>query len=125
MGTKDYSTRITKISEPVSQNLLARVRHLKNQGIKIHDFSKQKNVPNVAIKNAVKSLKSPNGTISTEVKGSLDLRKVIAKKAYNYNSLDIDPEKNITISCTEDSSALLLRADGANGTASIQTFAGH
>ena len=97
MGTKKTSKRISKISEPVSQNILARVKRLKNKGIEIFDFSQQRNVPNVAIENAIKSLKSPNGTISTEVKGSLDLRKAIAKKAYNYNSLDIDPDKNIIV----------------------------
>jgi len=97
MGTKKKSKRISKISEPVSQNLLARVKSLKNQGIKIHDFSKQRNVPNIAIENAVKSLKSSDGTLSTEVRGSLSLRKAIAKKVYNYNSLDINPEKNIIV----------------------------
>ena len=41
MGTKKTSKRILKISEPVSQNLLAKVKLLKNQGIEIHDFSQQ------------------------------------------------------------------------------------
>ena len=97
MGTKKASKRISKISEPISQNLLARVKHLKNQGLEIKDFSQQRNVPNIAIENAIKSLKSPNGTISTEVRGCLDLRKAISKKAYKFNSLDIDPEKNVIV----------------------------
>ena len=56
MGTKKASKRISKISEPISQNLLARVKHLKNQGLEIKDFSQQRNVPNIAIQNAIKSL---------------------------------------------------------------------
>ena len=60
---------------------------------KIHDFSKQRNVPNEAIENAIKSLKSSDGNLSTDIRGSLELRKSIAQKVYNYNALDIDPEK--------------------------------
>ena len=97
MSIKLNSKRISKISEPVSQNLLSRVKFLKNKGIKIHDFSKQRNVPNVAIENAIKSLKSSDGNLSTDVRGSLELRKSIAQKVYNYNALDIDPEKNIVV----------------------------
>ena len=97
MSIKLNSKRISKISEPVSQNLLSRVKFLKNKGVKIHDFSKQKNVPNEAIENAIKSLKSSDGNLSTDVRGSLELRKSIAQKVYNYNALDIDPEKNIVV----------------------------
>ena len=97
MSIKLNSKRISKISEPVSQNLLSRVKFLKNKGVKIHDFSKQRNVPNEAIENAIKSLKSSDGNLSTDVRGSLELRKSIAKKVNNYNALDIDPEKNIVV----------------------------
>ena len=97
MSIKLNSKRISKISEPVSQNLLSRVKFLKNKGVKIHDFSKQRNVPNEAIENAIKSLKSSDGNLSTDVRGSLELRKSIAQKVYNYNALDIDPEKNIVV----------------------------
>ena len=97
MSIKLNSKRISKISEPVSQNLLSRVKFLKNKGVKIHDFSKQRNVPNEAIENAIKSLKSSDGNLSTDVRGSLELRKSIAQKVYNYNALDIDPQKNIVV----------------------------
>ena len=50
-----------------------------------------------AIENAIKSLKSSDGNLSTDVRGSLELRKSIAQKVYNYNALDIDPEKNIVV----------------------------
>ena len=52
-------------------------KFLKNNGVKIHDFSKQRNVPNAAIEHAIKSLKSSDGNISTDVRGSLELRKSI------------------------------------------------
>ena len=52
MSIKLNSKRISKISEPVSQNLLSQVKFLKNKGVKIHDFSAQRNVP--AIENAIK-----------------------------------------------------------------------
>ena len=75
MSIKLNSKRISKISEPVSQNILSRVKFLKNKGVKIHDFSKQRNVPNEAIENAIKSIKSYDGNLSTDVRGSLELRK--------------------------------------------------
>ena len=42
-------------------------------------------------------MKSSDGNLSTDVRGSLELRKSIAQKVYKFNALDIDPEKNIVV----------------------------
>ena len=97
MGTNTFSDRISKISEPASQNLLSRIKLLKSKGIDIYDFSKQKDAPKIAIDRAIRSLKSSSGSLSTEIRGNLNLRKAITTKLYEQNKLEINAHKNIII----------------------------
>ena len=49
-----FSKRILDIPEAISQKLLSKVRNLKKLNNKIHDFSKQKDTPKIAINTVIK-----------------------------------------------------------------------
>ena len=92
-----FSKRISNISPAISQNLISKVRELKRLGNKIHDFSKQLETPKVAIKYAIESLKTPEGSLISDIRGNYLLRKTIAQKCLYNNNLKINAEENIIV----------------------------
>ena len=97
MNKFSFSKRILDIPEAISQKLLSKVRNLKKLNNKIHDFSKQKDTPKIAINTVIKSLKLQENSISSDIRGVYGLREAISKKLFSYNNLRVDPDKNILI----------------------------
>ena len=97
MRKNKFSNRLKSVIDPVSQNLMAKVRVMRDEGIEIHDFAKQADPPEMAIKDAINELNMPKGSLYSDTRGAIKLRKAIAKRCFLNNGLEINPETDIVV----------------------------
>jgi aspartate/methionine/tyrosine aminotransferase len=80
MTNQKFADRMRFIKPATSQELIAKVKAMRTDGIEVFDFSDQGASPEVARRAAVKKINEPSGSTYSDTRGLHELRQEIAKK---------------------------------------------
>lgn len=97
MKNFDFADRVKKINPAISQDLIAKVRALRADGIEVIDFSDQGASPDVARRAAIQKINMSSGSSYSDTRGLPELRHVIAKKILDDQQIEVNPETEVLV----------------------------
>ena len=93
----DFADRVKEINPAISQDLIAKVRALRADGIEVIDFSDQGASPDVARRAAIQKINMSSGSSYSDTRGLPELRHAIAKKILADQQMEVDPETEVLV----------------------------
>lgn len=97
MQNFNYADRVKGINPAISQDIIAKVRALRAEGVKVIDFSDQGASPDVARKAAIQKINMSSGSSYSDTRGLAELRNVIAKKIFTEQKIEVSPETEVLV----------------------------
>ncbi len=97
MTNQKFADRMKFIKPATSQELIAKVKAMRTDGIEVFDFSDQGASPEVARRAAVKKINEPSGSTYSDTRGLHELRQEIAKKNFSDQGIELDPDMEIQV----------------------------
>jgi aminotransferase len=92
-----FAARLQGVNFPPSHKIMGRVRELRQQGAKVINFGSKGDTPQRAKAAAIKMLESEDAAYYTDSRGTIELRRAIAKKLRLENGIESDPDQNIVV----------------------------
>ena len=114
MNDFNYAERVKKINPAISQDLIAKVRALRADGVEVIDFSDQGASPAVARQAAIQKINMSSGSSYSDTRGLSELRYEIARKMLIEQKIEVNPETEVLVTVGAKEailSALLTLAD--------------
>ena len=84
MENQTFADRMRFIKPATSQELIAKVKAMRANGIEVFDFSDQGASPDIAKWAAIKEIHEPSGSAYSDTRGLQELRQAVAKKKLAY-----------------------------------------
>jgi aspartate/methionine/tyrosine aminotransferase len=97
MVRQKFAERIAKIAFSSSLASIRRIRELRAEGVRIHDFGTKADTPAHIKKAAVAYLKSAQASFYADSRGIPELRAAIVHKLARENDITVDPETDVTV----------------------------
>ena len=97
MNDFNYAERVKKINPAISQDLIAKVRALRADGVEVIDFSDQGASPDVARQAAIQKINMSSGSSYSDTRGLSELRYEIARKMLIEQKIEINPETEVLV----------------------------
>ena len=97
MENQNFADRMRFIKPATSQELIAKVKAMRANGIEVFDFSDQGASPDIAKWAAIKEIHEPSGSAYSDTRGLQELRQAIAKKKFLDQGMKLDPDTEIQV----------------------------
>ena len=97
MPDRCFAKRLEKLSYSPSMASARRIRALRQDGVKVHDFGSKFDTPEHIKAAAIRYLESPAASLYADSRGLPEFRAAIARKLARENALQVDPETEITV----------------------------
>jgi len=91
-----YAKRIEKLRFSSSLMSMRRIRELRANGIKVHDFGSKFDTPAHIKAAAARYMNSPQGSLYADPRGIPEFRAAVQRKLLRENGLAVDPDTEIT-----------------------------
>lgn len=97
MPNKPFAKRVEKLRYSTSMASMRRIRELREQGVKVHDFGTKYDTPEHIKQAAMRFLETPAASLYADSRGLPEFRQAIARKLLRENAMTVDADTEITV----------------------------